>query len=147
MEEDIQHFLPTYHVSWDTLYYKHDKRFYASNFNPIFLEIIKVLQKNVYLFTQLQFFRAKYSQFLQLRILFFPKSNFVDVDKDYIMMENTVIQKPCSLVDPKLEVSQGNNARKVISEVYAFFVLQCIVNTRRIIKIKCFYPPRILDEH
>ena len=46
-------------------------------------------------------------------------------------MENTVIQKPCSLVDPKLEVSQGNNARKVISEVYAFFVLQCIVNTRR----------------
>jgi len=35
-------------------YYNHDRRFNASNFHPIFLEIIKVLQKNV-LFTYLQF--------------------------------------------------------------------------------------------
>ena len=76
---------------------------------------------------------------------------------------------------------QGNNARKLISEVYAFFLLQCTVFGRKSkhktdvtawhgihfhtnnlwnilvienyyvnyqnIKIKCFYPPRILDEH
>ena len=77
-------------------------------------------------------------------------------------------------------LTQGTNSRKVISEVYAFFVLQCTVFGRKpktdatawhgihfhknnlwnilvignyyawiikIIKIKCFYPPRILDEH
>ena len=77
--------------------------------------------------------------------------------------------------------NQGTNARKVISAVYAFFVLQCIVFWRKSkhktdvtawlgihfyknnlwnilvkrnyyvnyqnIKIKSFYPPRILDEH
>ena len=73
---------------------------------------------------------------------------------------------------------QGFNARKVISEVYASFVLQCTVFGRKskhktdvtvwhgilfqkiiheifwsyetimlIIKIKWFYPPRILDKH
>ena len=77
--------------------------------------------------------------------------------------------------------TQGNNARKVISEVYAFLYCSVLslggkVNTRRmsqpdmesiftkiiyeifwsketimwiikIIKNKCFYPPRLLDEH
>jgi len=69
--------------------------------------------------------------------------------------------------------SLGNNARKVISEVYEFFVIViCTVLGRKskhktdvtacheinfhtkIIyensvhrKLECFYPPRILDEH
>ena len=57
----------------------------------------------------------------------------------------------------KLHLGQGTNTRKVISEVYAFFVLQLLslggkVNIRLInfhknnLK-KCFYLSRILDEH
>ena len=95
---------------------------------------------------------------------------------------NVKICQSCSREKYRQMDNQGTNARKVISYVYAFFVLQCAVFGRKskhktdstawhgihfhknnlwnilvienyhvriikIIKIKCFNTPRILNEH
>ena len=96
MEEDIQNFLPTYHVSWDTLYYKHDRRFDASNFHPIFLEIIKVLQKNVHLFAYLHFFHAKY--FSSWEHYFFQKVILSMLTKTILWWRIWLFKNPAALL-------------------------------------------------